>query len=811
VVDAFHGFTITFRRPLHRILPMSARVLSLPGVFSVVCLSAVGAQGQQCGEQVLGGPEASYFGNRIATDGETLLVRRRILDWPSLASRVDHFERIGGLWVQRGTLETTAAGFGVSLAVDGALMAVGVSGMDPAVHLYARDQGVWNPSAVLTPSDPATGQQFAMALDLDGEHLAVGAPGGQESGGVSSGRVYLYERVGPAAWIQADVLWPGDGAAGDSFGGSVALAGDGLAVGASGHDSSGADAGAVYRFERVAGTWQPSQKLEGPGAGARFGAALAYDGDRMAVAAPGIGRVSVWRREGGAFLLESDLDAPEAMPYLRFGAALDLDGARLIVGAPSDLSGQPGASYLFTRVGSGWTLAGKFQQLAAGSGHGGQVALGGDALFVGWGDQSEQASRLFAHDLGAPWGAWANIPSVGLDFGGAQLLRLTTCPPLAGGLHWLVGSASGTHSGLPLTPELTLNLTPDAYFWIAVAQPSPPPIVGGVGTLGVDGAATPSIVIPPGAPPALAGLELNHAFAGFTPDGQLAGVGPPVALELRTHKRLWEIGVHAGADFAQIHEAIASPMVQAGDTLWVAPGEYQDFVLTKPLAILGHIGEPFRVHHAEVRDVESFALAHLRASFLDVRNVWGRGALDFVAVWDMVVPGVFHSGALFEDCDEIVVSNSTFFGGDTCIPGLGLMALPGLQVRRSKATLVDSSFSGGWVVYDDVLCKLASPDFFAQAAIEVLEDSEVTLAGCRLWGGYNEGVGHDGHGLLVLDSLARVLGTPDHFIEAIGSTLPIQAGLDSLVRVSAVTLKPLTLSPGVVLLAEPEPYLRVRS
>jgi hypothetical protein len=73
----------------------------------------------------------------------------------------------------------------------------------------------------------------------------------------------------------------------DSFGYSVALSGDTLVVGASGHGTS--SQGAAYMFARSGTTW--TQQAELTAAEAQqddvFGASVAMSGNTIAIAAPG--------------------------------------------------------------------------------------------------------------------------------------------------------------------------------------------------------------------------------------------------------------------------------------------------------------------------------------------------------------------------------------------------------------------------------------------------------------------------------------------------------------------------------------------
>lgn len=197
--------------------------------------------------------------------------------------------------------------------------------------------------------------------------------------------------------------------AGDTFGWTVAVSGDGttLAVGAPGEDSaatgiggnqadnSATDSGAVYVYGRdSAGNWtqQSYIKASNTHAGAQFGVALALsdNGQTLAVSAPlensatttingnqanhdaaGAGAVYVFTRSNGTWAQQSYLKAGNAYANAFFGwsVALSADGSLLATGATGDASSSngingngtnrnaanSGAAYVFSRNGSSWT------------------------------------------------------------------------------------------------------------------------------------------------------------------------------------------------------------------------------------------------------------------------------------------------------------------------------------------------------------------------------------------------------------------------------------------------------------------------
>ncbi len=148
--------------------------------------------------------------------------------------------------------------------------------------------------AELTASDGAAGDQFgfSIALSGDGNTAVVGAFGHTVNGNVYQGAAYVFTNSG-GNWSQQAELSASDGAAGDWFGDSVALSGDGntAVLGASGHAVNGNQIqGAAYVFTNSAGSWSQQQELtasDGAG-GDLFGnsVTLSSDGNTALAGAP---------------------------------------------------------------------------------------------------------------------------------------------------------------------------------------------------------------------------------------------------------------------------------------------------------------------------------------------------------------------------------------------------------------------------------------------------------------------------------------------------------------------------------------------
>jgi len=169
--------------------------------------------------------------------------------------------------------------------------------------------------------------------------------------------------LAPGAAAQPEtLLLPGDPDVSDRFGSAVAISGEIAVVGAYGDDGATLNAGAAYVFRRTASGWAQETKLTAADAlpGARFGDAVAAEGDRVFVGVPrdsaafyGGGAVYVFARDAGtgtwveeAKLLPSDLGTS-----YRFGVAVAVVGDLLAVGAPRATGAgfDTGAVYVFRR------------------------------------------------------------------------------------------------------------------------------------------------------------------------------------------------------------------------------------------------------------------------------------------------------------------------------------------------------------------------------------------------------------------------------------------------------------------------------
>ncbi|MCP3915166.1 MAG: hypothetical protein GY711_06395 [bacterium] len=352
----------------------------------------------------------SAFGSALAASDFRILVGAPFdshAAWRGGAAYV--FERVGPLWLPAVRLVASDAGpddqFGhaVALSADGttafvaAWLAAGSVPTTGAVYVFERGAVGWHETQKLFAAAGAPNDGFGTALAVDGDRLAVGAAY-TDRGAFLSGSVYVFERS--AAWCESAELVPQDPEFLAEFGAAVALRGDRIAAGA----PRVADTGAAYVFERSAGSWSQTARLEAqsPSLFARFGAAVDLEGDMLAIGAPGAERVAVWNARGGVWSWMETLGVDGGG---EFGARVALGTNGLLVGAPG--VGGRGLAYGFVRRGVGWSRPVVFEPAGLRTGDRCGEAVGwsmGEVLVgVAFGDLAGDEGPGEGVDVGVVW------------------------------------------------------------------------------------------------------------------------------------------------------------------------------------------------------------------------------------------------------------------------------------------------------------------------------------------------------------------------------------------------------------------------
>jgi hypothetical protein len=244
---------------------------------------------------------------------------------------------------------TLVADFGSSVAIAGDIAVVGAQGDDEngdesgAAYVFTRSDAGWSQEAKLTANDAEAGDQFGGSIALFGETILVGARRDDDNGD-ESGAAYLFTRYG-SDWIQQAKLTAADGEAGAEFGRSVALSDDTAIIGAARDDEKGEDSGSVYVFTRSGTNWSQLAKLTAAdGAkGDVFGISVALDGDTALIGADldddkgeNSGSAYVYTRSKGTWSQQAKLTAADAGNVDIFGVRVAISGDTALIAARRD-------------------------------------------------------------------------------------------------------------------------------------------------------------------------------------------------------------------------------------------------------------------------------------------------------------------------------------------------------------------------------------------------------------------------------------------------------------------------------------------
>ncbi|HRX17821.1 MAG TPA: choice-of-anchor B family protein [Gemmatimonadales bacterium] len=280
-------------------------------------------------------------------------------------------------------------------------------------------------AAVCLPA-AAQSPNFGRAIAATPNELLIGQP----VNWYGPGTVYTYRRGADGTWMERSRLTAPDTARMDTFGQSIAMDGNVLAIGAPGKEEG---RGRVYTFTRRDATapWQPATPVTAT-PGGEFGQAVAVVGSQLVVGAPtamGHGTVHVFQRAGSGFGASQMLVPSDTAGVAGFGAAISVSDEWMLIGAPGEASGT-GAVYVAgrgedgawgtpTRIGVPGQLVGNRARLGSTvlmAGRTGYVGAPGAGMVVRleWGDDAWRvAGVLQPFDGGRGTGYGSAIAMIG--------------------------------------------------------------------------------------------------------------------------------------------------------------------------------------------------------------------------------------------------------------------------------------------------------------------------------------------------------------------------------------------------------------
>lgn len=321
------------------------------------------------------GAAEDRFGVSVSISGETVVIGADFDDAGALngAGSVTVYFRNAGVWTRQGGKISgtgTNRNLGRSVAIDGDSFLVGEPASSGAgrAYFYQRTGSAW--TLLSTVTSPVPGSAFGYAVALQGNRAIVGDPLRDQTGAVDAGWAYTFKRTAPgAAWVLDQPLGAPTPERGTRFGFSVALDGNRIAIGAPGLPAGwtgGVAPAAGYQGKAFTsvhdGTnWTPLvaavsglfvRPFEN---GYYFGFAMELKGDLLVISAPGynlisesggqtqrIGIVELFRFQSGSWARQDLEDGVNSDFYPLdeeldndgfYGSALALSGESLLVGA----------------------------------------------------------------------------------------------------------------------------------------------------------------------------------------------------------------------------------------------------------------------------------------------------------------------------------------------------------------------------------------------------------------------------------------------------------------------------------------------
>jgi plastocyanin len=197
----------------------------------------------------------SYFGSALALDSNFLIVG--VKGDSSNRGAAYIYNTATGSWSSKliPTFGSPGANnyFGSSVAIHGNRAIIGApnNGTGGAVYIFDYNGSNWVESQRIVAADLAANDNFGASLALSGSRIAVGSLNAS-----GKGAVYIFEKgLGNDSWQQSAKIQALETVASDNFGCSVALKGNSLLVGAKNNSFITTNSGAAYLFEKKTAGW----------------------------------------------------------------------------------------------------------------------------------------------------------------------------------------------------------------------------------------------------------------------------------------------------------------------------------------------------------------------------------------------------------------------------------------------------------------------------------------------------------------------------------------------------------------------------
>jgi len=302
------------------------------------------------------------FGKSVAIENDIIVVGAYGEDTDTGAAYV--FRLSGEIWAEEQKLTASnkkeSDFFGWASAIDNEVIVVSArnEGINSSGSAYIfRYDGTWTEEQIIQSSDIEANDRFGCSIAIEEDVIAISSES-EDTGGNDVGAVYIF-RYNGAEWIEEQKIQASDKEANDYFGKDVGISNNVIVVGAYLEDTGEDGAGAAYVFRYNGTEWIEEQKLQASyvEGTAYFGVRVAIDNDIIMVGASGedtkgsnAGAVYIFKYNGSSWVEVQKIYSNDIGDADWFGESMDMNNDMAIIGATGESEGggnNAGAAYIY--------------------------------------------------------------------------------------------------------------------------------------------------------------------------------------------------------------------------------------------------------------------------------------------------------------------------------------------------------------------------------------------------------------------------------------------------------------------------------
>ena len=239
------------------------------------------------------------------------------------------------------------------------------------------------------PTSPASGLQFGSKVASFNNNVLVAsnsfAPMSQ------TGKTYLFNLDG-SNLVQTNVFYPSDALISDSFGKSISLNDEFIAIGSPFHDANFENSGAVYIYRKVAGNWTFIQKIMASDAtlNSQFGTFVKIHNNQLFISSinyqnanqdpnSNFGKVYVYFFSGTEWTQSQTLATTETF---KFGEKIEFENNKLVVLSRQNTDQFSARFHTYNFDGTTWSFQNSTQTFGSIQDKITDYSLSGNQLFI---------------------------------------------------------------------------------------------------------------------------------------------------------------------------------------------------------------------------------------------------------------------------------------------------------------------------------------------------------------------------------------------------------------------------------------------